>query len=977
MTTLYVEIEGQGHYLELYENDPINLTVQYSDVEEIQKAVGSYSQTFRIPASDANFAAFGDFANPNHIGVDFKRKIDAILYHNTVPVKTGFVQFKKAFVVNGRHTEYELVFFADAVNLAKEVGDAKLSDLDLSAFEHEVNYANVTSSWFGLLLSGDVRYAMIDKWRNWNNNGGGTALIEENALLAGDFTPALRTREIVKAIFDQAGLVLDSDFFTDSAFDEYYTPLHNGEKYPAGTVDQDNMLFVVGSASDQVVAGNSGYTQVVLSDSSPFSDPEDVVASNVFTAPYDGTFTIQLNGSVTAAAQTFVSIGLRFVSTGLFTPLVGNSPVAGGGTFLYNDTQSIEMQSGEQLELVVDGLAVSVTVNSGLPFEPDATWVQLVDATEQIYGQTLDPAANAPDIKQIDYLKGLQAMFNLVFVQDKLDPKKVKVEPFEQYVTGGEIKNWTDQLDTSKDIVVSPTTDLQKNRYEWTYSKDGDVLNKLYEDQADRIYGRYLVEDGENDFATGENKVESTFGAFPLSLVSGTSIRVFKAFNSEGEPVKKPKARVIYWGGLIDCETYYAYNDGTDTNVALSQYPYFGHYSAPNPAVSDIDLNFGGEVPAHPIQANPYNNLFNTYWRNYVNQLYSDQARIMEAYFDLTAADIADFEFNNQIWVKNSYWRVLKIDYSPNSNATSKVKLIQILDDVLPCSEIPVSINVNGVINFEDENGDPATPSQECCERFGYVFTNSKCYQQGFEPTQPPLPPNPNGGTQGTTKSKLQGNFWANGSNVIAEPNTSGFVTGDNITIKSGARNVMAQGQEIEVVGKPNIAATGANVDAFVEGVHRGGGWLNNDFSDRNGRWQHGRLSMFAEGDLDKGDDLELLIEGKDGNRLVLPDETAWCVRVDIIVATLDAKGGLKNLEHLVFSDIWYKKKGAAGSHYATHTSKADIAFGDFGGGNKFHLDVDTTTDTTQHRVLLHNQSARNTDTTRVNAVVNYWMTND
>ena len=91
------------------------------------------------------------------------------------------------------------------------------------------------------------------------------------------------------------------------------------------------------------------------------------------------------------------------------------------------------------------------------------------------------------------------------------------------------------------------------------------------------------------------------------------------------------------------------YNDVTEANVDLTQYPYFGHYSTPYPDADDIDLNFGGELPPHPIISNPSDNLFFTYWLDYVNELYSDEARLMTAHFKLDAVDLAGFEWSDNI----------------------------------------------------------------------------------------------------------------------------------------------------------------------------------------------------------------------------------------------------------------------------------------------------------------------------------------
>jgi len=64
MLELKVYDGSEEHYLELYVNDPVNLKYQFTDIEEIQKASGSYSQSFRVPATDKNVQLFGTSMSP-------------------------------------------------------------------------------------------------------------------------------------------------------------------------------------------------------------------------------------------------------------------------------------------------------------------------------------------------------------------------------------------------------------------------------------------------------------------------------------------------------------------------------------------------------------------------------------------------------------------------------------------------------------------------------------------------------------------------------------------------------------------------------------------------------------------------------------------------------------------------------------------------------------------------------------------------
>jgi hypothetical protein len=163
------------------------------------------------------------------------------------------------------------------------------------------------------------------------------------------------------------------------------------------------------------------------------------------------------------------------------------------------------------------------------------------------------------------------------------------------------------------------------------------------------------------------------------------------------------------------------------------------NYSTMNATVSDKDLNFAPEIPPHTIIANPYENLYNRWWRNYYRELFDGQARILEGMFALTLNDVFTFQFSDKIWIIDSWWRVLEIQgYVVGEQDLTKVKLIRVLDIDNGCDLIPVSANLDQSINWETPNGDPATIDEACCNRFGYNWnaTKNDCFSQ------------PNGGTR-------------------------------------------------------------------------------------------------------------------------------------------------------------------------------------------------------------------------------------
>jgi hypothetical protein len=987
MLELKVYKGSQEYYLELYENDPVNITYQFTDLTEIQSATGSFSQSFRIPATEKNVELFGAFFNTNIVeGYNPKVKQKAELSYNTIPILKGFIQLKSAYIQNEVYADLEIVFFGEAVNMARTLGDKKLKDLDLSAYNHTVSYSNAVASWAGSLFSGNIRYGLIDKF-GYSNAGGGTPINQNNPVYAASFTPCLRVGRVLDAIAEDNGLTFESTFL--ATLDNYYIPFYNGKEYIIPEATVENTTFLAGLDTDNVLTGVSNYsTPIALSNwddsTSPFFDNSTLFnpATGYFTPGYDGTYSFSILANVTASAgnSTFtnLALGIRNNTTGVLVYGGANNFIVPGTTTLVAEvTDPIQLVNGDNYELVVlwdnDIASNQVTLEANYSIQNGTAW-GVAAQSQPLYGQNCIVANNAPDIKQIDFLTSLQKLFNLVFIPDSLDPTKIKIEPFNDYVSGGALKDWTDLVDYSKDVVIKPTTDIQSRNYEFTYDKDKDFINKLYQDNGKRVYGRYLIEDSNNDFATGENKVVPKMGAFPLNTIPGTQLLLHQSVDNNGKIIKEPLCKIVYWGGLINADGLVLYNDSTSATVVSTSYPYIGHYSTPYPNVTDIDLNYGNEIATHPIEASPYNNLYNTYWRNYVDQLYSNEARILEAYVDLKSSDIATLEYSSSIWLKDSYWRVLKIQYSPNSKQVSKVTFIKVLDSVRACDEVPYQSNQGGLITFQNADGTTTiSPSRACCERFGYTYIGSNCYQVFNDEEGQIVRP---GKTIGFASSTIKANVLGNGYNVNAKSGASGGLFGDNLTLERFANNALVSGEDIQIDSFRNIVASGSNTYAWIEGIHRGAGWWYEDFKSGNkGAYQSGSIPFIYKGNLAKSSSVELFIEGKLNNRLSLPNEVGLACRFEISIGTINAATGrMDKAQYYVFIDNFRKSNNIAYNAYGSHSNSPVHEAGDFN-TNAMHLDIDTTTDTTQHRIELHNQNETLRQQVQILCRIDYTMT--
>lgn len=952
--------------LDLTENESLSVDYQFSNIQDIGVLSSSFSRTFRLPASPTNVAFFGELQNPNYTGwLNPKRKLKAVIYVGSIPVVRGYLQIKNTYTREGNWSEFEVVVFGEQNTFAKDVGEAKLSDLDYSGLNEDVTWANIQAKWSG---AQDLRYGLCDRGRNWTLEGeaGGTVPNADDPIYPGEFTPMVSEPWLIEKIFSEAGWEIDSDFVTND-IDDIYTPFTNGSRFIKCDVEPEGEKFNVGVTTSTVISTNATIDSPLeignQSDSGNFWDTNSnytTGANNYYTCPWAGvyTFNVWFHGTITGGGPTTLCAFVVRNETTNVNEWAGYSNP--GAVNIYAEGIEVFAQAGDQIRIGVAGpfASANLTLDGGSsPDYQDGTGWQLTKISDPFYGETMDLAQNAPDMKQIDFIKAVATKYNLVTVPDVNNDKKLEVEPFNDFIGTGSSKDWDSKIDLSKDRIVTPVVDVQNKTLELTYTPDKDILNKWVEENGKRVYGRKLIEDSENDFATQNKKIICGFSATPVNAIKGTTVLIPKFINESGTAIE-PKPRTLYWVGEedIEADTIYVYNDGTSAAVAMTVYGHFGHYDAKIPDVADNDLNFGEETPFQVINGVPAFNLYKRYWEDYYSSIYSEDSRMMVAYFALTATDIHNFKFSDNIYLQGAKWRINKITgFDPTTEQSTKVELIKIVTAAQSCEWTPVSSNQDGSIVFQDASGSTGNGTEACCVFFGGVWDSgkSKCfYPQGVAPE--PLAINP------TNLSPTNKNAGANkgvGNIITGQKSSIGasnynLLAATNSTVGDGVVGGVIAGNNVEVlddVKAPFIM--GQNTYGFERGFHYGGNVYDFSTDELIGRGQAGTIVMLGKETFEaENDTMELFIHGEVGDpgRLNLRANTGMSIYCTINMVEYNET--FNRTFNVLTQRINFEiDKNASSILRATGTL---IENGSAYTGI-FTPSVDVSTDTSQHRLII------------------------
>ena len=729
-----------GNEIELYENEPVNLSYQFSDIQDINASSSSFSQTFRVPLTKKNQDYFGAV---NEFGLittwNPKVKVDAELTYNTIPVMRGFAQVKAVYVQKGKYADVEIAVFGETANLSRDIGDGMLTDLDLSAYDHTLNATNIEASWAGNLSGGVIRYGLPDKGQNWTSSNIWTTT---NPLEHGDFTPYFRASKLFDEIMTEAGYTYDSTFLT--RVDGLYLAMYNGNLAIKGNRNPQAQTAFVGYSADVTGLSSSSFANLTgFSESAPFYDTGGNFNGTTYVAPFRAyyTFRVYVHGQIDHLTNTTLTMRLAKGGSTFLATIIDN---LNGGFFNEESfvvlTDPILLNQGDavSLQFALSNSGHNVDFTGTDELGSGGTGFEVVEVSGATSGQTVDTEANMPQMKQIDFIAGLQKMFNLVFIPDRNNAKHLEVEPFNDYMASGSQKDWTNKIDLSKDLTIAPTTDIQARQYDWTHSNGKDLINDIVFKNASRVYGRYRVDDPENDFASGNKEIKTPFAPHVASYIPGTQYAIHRMLidtEQNDKTIKDPLPRLAFWNGQQDGTIYYQ-NDANSATTTDNEYPAFSQFSSLEASITNEDLGFGAERPFHIVEANPLNTLYYKYWRPFVNELYSSDARKLTAFFRLTRSELATFEFSDKIYIKDTYWRILSISYDATSEDLVKVEMLKVLGEIRDCVWLPESINkATGEIRFENALGtllyQLGPQNSSCCTKYGYIYnaTAQRCYQ--------------------------------------------------------------------------------------------------------------------------------------------------------------------------------------------------------------------------------------------------------
>ena len=615
-TTLILFLDGEWKEVDLYDNLPISVVIQETDLTDFQGRKSPYSKQFTVPGTMNNALIFEHYYEVNGIEFDPLIKVPAVVQYRGTDIFNGVCRLQSVVVTND-YVEYEVYIMGEVGDFINEIKDLTLRDLDYTDLLHELDYDNVVLSWqangddVSGLLGGKIIYPLVNWGLDYGTgttptfaftfSGSSSFSVSGNPVPTSYFKPAIRVYDVIQRLFSATTYQVQSNFMETEYFKSIYMDTFLNGKLGIDTASGvSNQNLFVSFANDKQFSyeGDDIVRPLTFNDTLPgASDPLNNFTNTlfgVFKAPYAGSYSfnvrmnyeshdiLQINGDIAVVVftgstpntintqvyeGTHYEIGIR----GLFPPQLQKGPInefftlnCVAGTYVRVGIKEFDNYGAVGISRP-KGMYSLLPFDSGGVIDPFIRW-DLYNSPALAGTQLVDIKLGITDLESANFLKAIITMFNLVIVQDEPN-KTIRIEPYNSYYdeTFRVERDWTEKLDLKSSYKVEPLSfDLAKE-LEFTYTKGSEeYLNKLWEDAYNYKFGRMKYVSTSN-ILTDTQTYELPFAALPTSGLTGAPNfiipMVYRELITETSISQSPyasKPHIFFWTG-----NRYAYTDST------------------------------------------------------------------------------------------------------------------------------------------------------------------------------------------------------------------------------------------------------------------------------------------------------------------------------------------------------------------------------------------------------------------------------
>lgn len=671
---LEVQIYIDTELLDLYDDESISIKSAIADLSDITKLKTDFSRTFTVPASNKNNRLFKHYYNADIDNTfDARKKVNGRIELGGMPFKFGKWKLQKVSVKNGLPSSYTINFTGNLVDLEKTFGKSKLSDIDLSEYNHEFNSDNVVLKGLnsqGLkLFDGDVKYTMLAPKRYYYNSDSNDTTNTDNLVNIAnngvgdvrgvnylDLKPSITLEALHNKVQEHFGITFSNNFFNTINF----TKLH---LYCSNSTDR-------ATSQRNLVNLDTGSTKYCNYTTNLFtiSPTTDYIRTNIVISPKLGYENIKYKYYVVRDDKDVKSVGFvngnnssQYFLGQVSTETIVKFEIESEGAFEYNVT--------------VDVTEISV---------PNI-YTDFTSTGEGVVSYVFDVNANIPDLEVFDFYKSIFKAFKLIAIPR--EDGSIYVETLNNYYRLGKFIDVTKYIDLeSYDVETGGLF----NEINFNFEEPNTILNKEFKKQNALSYGneKVILTDENGELLDGSSlDIDVKFEQVVYERLTDENTGELTTFQygtliNEDLNAENPKVLLHYVNEVL--------LSGNPVNVVQDQNIIGELFSVYTPSHS-ISFSDTSPQPFSFLFSSEYStytyslldkNLYTEYHQNYIEGIFNIKRRNFFYKANLPQSIITKINLNDVLIIDKNYYRIDYFETDITTGSTS-LKLFNAYDSEL------------------------------------------------------------------------------------------------------------------------------------------------------------------------------------------------------------------------------------------------------------------------------------------------------
>jgi hypothetical protein len=564
------KLVANGEILDIFKDEEILLSDNVTGLFDLGVLPADFTRQISLPGTKKNNAFFEhvydiSVFNPDTFATNIK--VPAYFDFDGIYLAQGYLQLNKVNVLANKFIDsYEVSIYGAISAFARQVNRSYLTDLiSLAEYNHTSSFNNISASWAGNLFNGDIVYPLAEYGQKLQYTTGERELFGiddiEGALSTQDFKPAIKSKIVLDAIFNEAGYTYSSSFIDNGGLDGVYLLCNRALRYP---IYSDVNLETYGVIKVAPISGVNmtdvqlpSDTFVTLPWYNKLEDPQDFYNNGAYRVEVASSLrgilnlNINVSCSVNNMPGTLTQNGTwqyRLIETGSGTPYSLNA-IQSYIFFFDQLQQSRTGQINQNFTLQTEFTTQEIppgnyyfqlkqrpnfplpTVQPIVKMDPDGTsksFLQITKVNAAADGRVMNIPLNMPfgttGIKQIDFLTSIQKKYNLVMYPSKVKQNEFILEPFNKWYREGEVKDFNRYINLNDKLEVIPANNLAVNELNFGDRLDQDYISQQFSKAANREFGKAYYTDLQNFFSQGKFEVQSAVSSTQLLQITGTGV---------------------------------------------------------------------------------------------------------------------------------------------------------------------------------------------------------------------------------------------------------------------------------------------------------------------------------------------------------------------------------------------------------------------------------------------------------------------